>query len=262
MRSRPDGSNDQRYSAPRRQRAGPRWIAALGVLSAFALLFLLTTSPITQPLEYHDFADKRAFAGLANTANVLSNLAFILSSLCGLIWLNRNRQPLAPLLRLYGVFFTALLLIALGSGFYHLAPSNQTLIWDRLPMTISFTVLTCLVIAERIDTRLGQALFPWLLGLGLASVLYWHWLDDLRPYLLVQFGPMLLLPILIWRYPGPGTRWLWLALGFYALAKAAEMADDAIYQFSHQLISGHTLKHLLAAACGYMIALKVRFAER
>ncbi|UTW12787.1 ceramidase domain-containing protein [Marinobacterium rhizophilum] len=253
----PSGSLNTR----RPRLSGPRKVAALLVLAAAALLLLLTTSPIAQPLEYHNFADQRSLAGLANAANVLSNLVFVLVSLYGFSRLKRNRRQFAPLLMLYRIFFAGLLLIALGSGFYHLAPDNQTLLWDRLPMTISFTVLTALVVAERIDSRLGLALCPWLLGLGLASVLYWHWLDDLRPYLLVQFGPMLLLPVMIWRFEGPGTGWLWLALGFYVLAKVAELGDDLVYRFSQQLISGHTLKHLLAAASAYMIALKVRDTE-
>lgn len=262
MCPRPGAPKDLKQSASKPRLSGSRKAAALLVLSAITLLYLLVTPPIAQPLEYHDFVDGRSLAGLTNAANVLSSLAFMLVSMLGLAWLNKNRQRFTPLLILYGVFFTGLFLIALGSGFYHLVPDNHTLVWDRLPMTICFTVLTVLVIAERIDNRWGYALFPWLLGLGLASVLYWHWLGDLRPYLLVQFGPMLLLPMIIWRFPGPGTRWLWLALGFYAMAKAAEMGDEAVYQLSQRLISGHTLKHLLAAASAYMIVLKLRYGDR
>ncbi|MFC1664969.1 hypothetical protein ACFL17_04985 [Pseudomonadota bacterium] len=86
---------------------------------------------------------------------------------------------------------------------------------------------------------------------------YWSWQDDLRPYFIVQFGPMLILPLIIWRFSGPGTLWLWLTVGFYVTAKLPELFDQQIFQFTEGLVSGHTLKHLLAAVGAFMMAAKV-----
>ena len=156
-----------------------------------------------------------------------------------------------------GVFFTGL-----GSAYYHLSPDNATLVWDRLPMTIGFMAFTALVISERYSESLGRRAFPWLLLAGFLSVAYWGWLDDLRPYFVVQFGPMLILPVIIWRYSGPGTRWLWLTVAFYVVAKLLELSDQQAFQLTDEWVSGHTLKHLAAAVSASMMVVKVAVAPK
>jgi hypothetical protein len=83
---------------------------------------------------------------------------------------------------------------------------------------------------------------------GLASVLYWRATDDLRPYVLVQFLPVLLIPLVLLLYPRRGSAGLWLALACYVLAKALEQFDGQVYAALGGVISGHSLKHLAAAA--------------
>src|SRR6185295_17669796 len=74
----------------------------------------------------------------------------------------------------YLVFFLGALLTCFGSAYYHAAPDNARLVWDRLPMTLGFAGLVSAAVAERADLRLGlRALWP-LLGLGVASVIYWY----------------------------------------------------------------------------------------
>ncbi|WP_315981849.1 hypothetical protein [Aliamphritea spongicola] len=127
-------------------------------------------------------------------------------------------------------------------------------------MTVCFAGLVALVIAERIDRKMGAVALPLLLITGVATVVYWGWVDDLRPYLLLQYGAMLLLPVIILRTRGTGTRWLWLALLCYLVAKATEVTDEHLYHLTEQLISGHSLKHLAAGMSGLMIALKLRYS--
>lgn len=222
-----------------------------------ALLLWFLTEPLPQDLVYHDFADARAVLGVPNTLNVLSNLAFCVVGILGLVSIG-GRPSRAPGGLIYLVFFAGVFFTGLGSAYYHWAPDNVTLVWDRLPMTIGFMAFTCLVVYERYSAALGRGLFPLFLAAGIASVGYWVWQDDLRPYFAVQFGPVLLLPLMIWRTEGPGTGWLWLTIAFYAAAKLLELSDQQALELSRGWVSGHTLKHLAAAAGACMIVAKFR----
>jgi hypothetical protein len=236
-------------------------VGLLGLVVVAALVGIALHGPIAQPVSYHGFADSRSWLGVPNFANVVSNLAFLVVGGCGLREI-LTRQPsgiVAGLEHAYLAFFTATLGVAIGSSYYHLAPSDQTLVWDRLPMAIGFTAFVAIVIGERFDRGWGRrALLP-LVAFGLGSVLYWRASGDLRPYVAVQFVPILAIPVvllatrprLVPDYP------LWLVLAAYVAAKACESYDDAILARLHW-ISGHTLKHLVAAAGLYCFVLAVR----
>jgi hypothetical protein len=238
------------------------WSVAAVVLAA-ALVWLLS-DPLAQDLGYHQFADQRSLLGVPHGLNVLSNLAFCLVGTwgCALLARRARNRPISFNNLIYLVFFVGLFGTGLGSAYYHLAPGNATLVWDRLPMTVAFMAFTAVVIAERCSALLARRLFPWLLLAGVLSVIYWAWTDDLRPYFLIQFGPMLVLPVVIWRSSGSGTRWLWLTVAFYGAAKLLELGDDQILMLSEGLVSGHTLKHLAAAAGASMIVCKLRLGRR
>ena len=158
----------------------------------------------------------------------------------------------------YLIVFGGLVLTALGSAYYHLRPGNARLVWDRLPMTIVFMSLVSAIIAERISPRTGLWLLPVLLVIGLGSVLQWHLSElhgagDLRFYSAVQAYSILFLLIAL-LLPSSYTRGADLAIvaGFYVLAKVLEILDRPIFELG-RLVSGHTLKHLAAAAAGYWI---------
>ena len=236
------------------------WLAAITVMLVIATAFYV--GPIAQDLDYHHFADQRTLVGIPHANDVLSNLPFCLFGLAGLTLAWRRRDRLDDGGNMYLGFFLGVLLTGFGSAYYHFAPSNPTLVWDRLPMTIGFMSLFALILAERVDSRLGRQWFPYLLLAGLASVLYWHLADDLRPYLLVQFGPMLVLPCLLLKNRRDGDRWLWLALGFYLLAKVLEAADGPVFGLTGEWISGHSLKHLAASVAPLMVLLKLRHETR
>ena len=154
----------------------------------------------------------------------------------------------------YILFFVGVSLVAFGSGYYHLWPSNQTLVWDRLPMTIAFMALFSIIIAEFVSLRLGKlALWP-LVVFGGFSVVYWHVTElgghgDLRLYALVKFLPMILIPLmlLLFKPKFSEVSGYWLLMFAYVLAKLFEHYDEATYHL-FSFISGHSLKHIIAAA--------------
>jgi len=216
---------------------------------ALASLAIFAWPPIHQSLEYHHFADTRTLFGVANFWNVASNLPFVLVGIAGLAWLARHVTRVDRCLRAaWLVLFVGVVLVGLGSSWYHLAPGNATLVWDRLPMTLAFMALFALILGEHIDEKLARlSLWP-LLAAGVASVLYWQRTDDLRPYVLVQFLPVLLIPLVLLLYPRKGSGAVWSALGCYVLAKLLELYDAPVYAALGGTISGHSLKHVVAAA--------------
>ena len=238
-----------------------RWkIWLLLAIVIACVIAAIAYGPIPQPPGYHAFADRRSLFGIANFWNVASNLPFLLVGIAGLFVLRRGSAPgVLPALRpAYLVFFAGTMLVAFGSSYYHLAPSDQTLAWDRLPMTISFMAFLPILIGERIDPAIGARLLVPLLAIGILSVLYWRLTGDLRPYVLVQFVPILLAPLLLLLFPSPLTRsWLlWAVLATYALAKVLELFDAAVFD-ALRVVSGHSIKHLAAGLGTYFILLCV-----
>lgn len=229
--------------------------AILGIATAFL-------PAIPQPASYHDFADKRGWLGIANFGDVASNVGFALVGVWGLWALFRRENRIYFLdsrekWPYFAVFF-GLLLTSAGSSYYHLAPDNARLVWDRLPMTIVFMGLVAAVIMERISLRWGIAMLPLLLAIGAASVFQWRWSEqrgqgDLRFYAAVQLYAALVVVLALFlksRY----TRGSDLAVltVFYLLAKVAETFDRQIFSVGHWA-SGHTIKHLAAAIGSYWI---------
>ncbi|MGH9563703.1 MAG: hypothetical protein ACRD3S_19795, partial [Terracidiphilus sp.] len=159
--------------------------------ASLGMLILLTAAMVAaccmlpripQPASYHQFADRRSLLGIPNFGDVASNLPFAVVGIWGLVFLLRTRFRKNAQTFLdewerwpYLFLFIGLLLTAFGSSYYHLAPDNARLLWDRLPMTITFMAMVSAVIAERISVRLGIWLLPFLLTVGLASVVQWEW---------------------------------------------------------------------------------------
>ncbi len=214
------------------------------IVASLAALLLLPAIP--QDQSYHLFADQRTLLGISHFWNVISNLPFIAVGGVGLWQFRRNPAT--------AVLFLAILLTGFGSSYYHLNPNDRTLFWDRLPMALGFMAILAIVIEERLDARTGAMLLWPLLAIAVFSLLVWRWTDDLRLYAWVQFFPIVaLLVIFLTRPPKyTGTRYWILAAALYVLAKLFEFYDDAIYSIG-SIVSGHTLKHLAAAAACFMI---------
>ena len=95
--------------------------------------------------------------------------------------------------------------------------------------------------------------------IGIVSVLVWYYSElngqgDLRLYALVQFLPMLAIPLIAFMYPTPRAMRVEITatILLYAVAKFFENRDVAIYHAGH-LLSGHTVKHLFAATAVFYI---------
>ncbi len=250
------------------------WHARLLVALATLLAFVLWRhGPVAQWASYHAFADRRVWLGIANAADVLSNLPFAGVGLWGLIRLARARGAM-PARAAWQVFCAALVCTAAGSAFYHLAPDNAALVADRLPIAWACAALLCAFLAERVNPRwAGVPVLAAALVAATAAVLYWwvterHGAGDLRPYVFVQFLPMLVVPaaLLLRMVAAGGDRvtppsaW-WAVLALYAAAKGMELADHAVFDASG-FTSGHTLKHLLtAAAAGWIVRAAVRCGQ-
>lgn len=242
-------------------RARPGWREAallLFVLAPLLYLLLLYGGPIPQDRSYHALADTRSWLGVPNFWNVASNLPFLLVGAAGLLWCCGRTGTGARVSWL--VFFLGVALVCFGSGYYHRAPDDDSLVWDRLPMTVAFMGLFAALLSEHLSEKLELAILVPALIIGIASVILWKHTDDLRVYIWVQLAPLLAVPYVIAVYPGRYTHrhYLLYGVGFYALAKVAELKDQEIYDLTSSLLSGHVLKHLLAAAGTFCVYLMLR----
>src|SRR5262245_2146486 len=246
--------------------------AAVGIvlgLLGVAAVGVALAPPIPQDPAYHGFADQREFFGIPNALNVLSNAPFVVVGALGAWALRpandgaarfidgRERWP-------WAVFFVAFLLTGFGSAYYHLAPGNARLMWDRLPLAAALMGLFAAVIAERIGVGIGLALLPSMVAVALGSVLWWYAGEarghgDLRLYALVQFYPLVAVPVMLYlfrpRYTLGGA--VLVTVAFYGFAKVFEALDAPILR-AGSVVSGHTLKHLAAGAAGYVIVWMLR----
>jgi predicted membrane channel-forming protein YqfA (hemolysin III family) len=227
------------------------------------VLALFAYGPIHQPEHYHAFASQGAWLGIANGQNVLSNAGFAGVGMWGLIalWPHRRDPRLMQGWSGYQLFLISLILTSLGSSFYHLAPDNARLVWDRLPIALASAGLLAAVHA---DTSVEGESTGWTFSLGLCaigSVAWWwssglHGEGDLRPYLVMQVSPLVFIPL--WQHNFGTERIERILFGcailVYALAKLAEVEDQAILA-STGWISGHTLKHLLASGAAALVVM-------
>ena len=250
-----------------------RWLIGISVLAIVATFAFFDA--VEQCLKYHDFADGNRHFGIPNFGNVASNLAYLIPGLMGLYLVHgafmdkeKFREPREALP--YYLVFVGAVLLAFGSGFYHLDPNNQTLVADRLSMTVGLMGVLGFIIAERVSVKWGLRLLPAFLAVGLFSVVYWIYtemqsagdvrLGDLRLYGLVQYLPLVLIPIMLMAFPGryTGVKYIWLALGSYAAAKIFEYFDDAVWGLAQNFISGHTVKHLVSGLGIYFLVLYIK----
>jgi hypothetical protein len=235
-------------------------LALFGIFSLLAVLFLVLVRPFPQPTDYHDFADQRPWWGVPHAANVLSNVPFIVVGLLGIgllvrpsVWRSRAVFP-APWERwAYLLLFAAVTVTGFGSTYYHLQPNNATLFWDRLPLAVVFMTFFALILADRVSDRLGMWLWPLLVAAGVIVMVHWEWTEqqgagDMRYCVLVQALPLLMIPVLVLTLQGRTlpTADVVAILGWYVLAKVLEFLDGTVYT-ANGVVSGHTLKHLVAA---------------
>ncbi len=231
-----------------------RDILVLGFITLVVIAIVLSMPAIPQSKIYHSFADQRAVWGIPHFYNVLSNIPFLVVAVWGYFWHRSGRlHCLASHQLSYRLFFIAVGLVCFGSIYYHVEPNNETLVWDRIPITVAFMSLFSIIIAEFISERFALKIRMILILAGILSVLFWITTEslgdgDLRFYILVQLIPLILIPIILLRFIGTfsSVKSYWFLLAAYSVAKLAEVYDKPIYEFLG-FISGHTLKHLIVA---------------
>lgn len=229
----------------------------LGLFAAVGIVFsaIWGLLPLQDASSYFNFADQRCILGINNFSDVISNLAFTIVGGLGFYWIKNNLR-LSSEFKILGLFMaTAMLLVSVGSAFFHYIPTVERLFWDRVPMVLGFISLIGLLIADRINRKLGLITFYILFVLSVVTLALWrlNYLD-LRPYLLIQFGALLFLILILFLKPR-GTisnGAIWISFGFYFLAKIFEIADGSIWNLTG-FISGHTMKHLAAALAMYFL---------
>jgi hypothetical protein len=248
------------------------WIRHVPAIITVGMIVILALhGPIAQPAHYHDFADQSVASGIPHAADVLSNAGFALVAIWGWLklWPRRASDRLRAGWPGYRLFLIGLFLTAFGSAFYHLAPDNARLVWDRLPIAL---VCAGLLAGVRGDVKGGSTGDIEVIVLALyavASVAWWAITDsmgagDLRPYLLLQGLPLILIPLwqAIYRCPRTDRIAFAAAMGLYIVAKVAELLDHEI-AVAFGFVSGHTLKHLIAtaAAAAVVWGLSKRFSR-
>ncbi len=221
---------------------------------------------IPQPAEYHQFADNRNYFGIPNFFNIVSNGVFLIIGMAGVGFLLRSGGSYAtkafvasPERWPYLILFLSVAMTSAGSAYYHLAPDNDRLVWDRLPIAVGIMALFAATFSERINPKVGFWLLPVLIAAGVGSVMHWYWSEqrgagNLNFYIVVQFYSLVVICLLGIFFPSRYTRGadIYMVMALYGLAKLAEILDREIFELGH-VISGHTAKHLIAALAIYWI---------
>jgi hypothetical protein len=224
----------------------------ISFLTGLIILILLAIflPSIEQNQNYHNFADQRVLFGVNNAFDTLSNLAFIMVGALGLVNFYNNQyikisNSFSVILNL---FFISIILTGLGSSFYHLSPNDFTLVFDRLAMSLVFASILAMLAYLKISSRFGLHTLAELLILAPLTVLIWKFNGNLTPYVVLQFGGIILviLTLLLTKTRMQGPCFTSLII-LYGAAKLVEFYDEKIFNLSQNLISGHTLKHLIAA---------------
>lgn len=244
----------------RREAALALAVLLLGVLA-------LAGPALPQPAHYHDFADQRAWGALPHALDVLSNAPFALWGVAGLLALARAlwlRAVDGVQTGLAALFFAGLIVTAGVSSYYHWQPDDAGLVWDRAGMVLAFAGLLGLAALQAVSPRAGVALAAAVLLLGLASVRVWALSGNLLPWALLQGGGMVFILVAAWLRPvrpAPDLPIRWaLVIALYALAKGLELADQPVFELTGQLVSGHSLKHVVASFSAWLVLLAVNAA--
>jgi peptidoglycan/LPS O-acetylase OafA/YrhL len=247
------------------------------VLLLVVLLFVLLalTGPVVlQPSNYHDFADQHAWGALPHAMDVLSNLPFALWGLAGagaLVHACRLHKVDGSAGGLAALFFAGLLVTTAVSATYHWQPDNAGLVWDRTGMVLAFAGLLGLATWQRVSSRAAWALTAIVLVLGPVSVQVWSISGNLLPWGVLQFGGMALIVGLACLSPLPldagrnhrdlPIRWS-LVIALYSLAKVLELGDHLVFEWTDHLVSGHSLKHIVASCAAWPVVVALKEAVK
>lgn len=246
---------------------------------AFLLFFTVVTTlavslfpPIAQPLSYHAFADNKTLLSIHNFSDVMSNLAFIIVGYLGIKIIfhpSKFQCALTPEAQwAYLLGFIGTVLTGLGSAYYHVHPDNMTLFWDRVPMGILLMSFFSAMLIERVHRAIGFYLLAPLIVIATLCTVQWELSElwgqgDMRLYIWSQGYPLIMILFILLFFSSPYKRNYSLTLCFilFGLAKITEGYDKMIYHVTSNTISGHTLKHFLAAGAVYALVHYVKHRQ-
>ncbi|WP_394788813.1 hypothetical protein [Rhodoferax sp.] len=227
---------------------------------ASALLIACLGPAVAQYDHYHAFADQRVWWGIPHAMDVLSNIPFAVGGIWGLVQLWRHRLARSAQRYLSALFFLGLVVTALCSSVYHWQPGDGGLVFDRLGIVLAFAGLLGLALADRVSDRAGLAMMAVVLVCGPYAVGVWVFSGNLLPWAVLQGGGMLLLLCLAWCPPAAET-WgirLGTVIVVYSLAKLLELGDHSVFAWTGGWVSGHSLKHALAALAAWPVLVAMR----
>ena len=202
----------------------------------------------------HPFVDARILLGVPNAMDVLTNAPLALAGLWGLLVMRRRALPAATR-QAARMFFAGLVATGFGSAWYHWAPDATGLVWDRLGMAVTFAGALAMAVAERVGQVPARQALRVLLPLALLSAILPASNGNVLPWAVLQFGGMALivrLALLKLVAGAIGIR-LGALIGLYALAKLLELGDEAVFRATAGAVSGHSLKHLVAALAAWPV---------
>lgn len=225
-------------------------LVLLAAMAAALVTGLLAWGPV--PLGAFDqHADRRPWLGLPNAFNVLASLP-LLAVACWGLQVTRNSGWPRPLRRAWTAFHACAAGAAVLGALYHLNPGLVTWLPATTAMCAGFAMLAAGALAERVHERLASPAALATVGCAVllaALTVGINGARDVRPFLLIEALPVLLLPAGALSLPGAHTRsgdWIVMLAG-YAAAKLADLSDARLYAATGW-ISGHALMHLLLTA--------------
>ncbi|MDO6706827.1 hypothetical protein [Photobacterium sp. 1_MG-2023] len=241
--------------------------------ASLILLLVLLQSPVLLPPDVDTVTSSRQISDMHPLHVIVTSLPLAIVGFMGIRMLSQipkkqaDRVVEPEIATAYFLFFQALLATSLGAAYYDLLPTPFGLMLDRIPGAIALVSLYCIVLSEYVRPALGtKLLFP-LNVYAVFSVTYWYWMTTtasgtaaLSAYMLVQLLPILHLPLILLLYEGrgPDRRYYLATFVCYGLAAGAEYLDAGIWDMTEGVISGHCVKHLLAACAGGWVYLMLR----
>jgi hypothetical protein len=221
---------------------------------------LLAWGPVELTGHAHRYADNRSWFGLAGAANVWVNAVMFAAGAWGWHATRGSGWPV-HLRTPWQLFQLFAMLSAAAAALYHARPNDTLFVLTHVATASGFVLLTLGLLAERVHSRFGslKICLAVLLGIALTGAIMLFAKArggslDMRPLLLLEIIPVLVIPAGALSLPGRSTTvfdWI-VVLTLYAFAKLFEIGDALVLEASGW-VSGHTLMHLaLSAVVGWM----------
>jgi hypothetical protein len=235
-------------------------LVMLASMTVAVAMGLLAWGPVELSARAHQYADDRAWLGVAGAANIWVNAAMVAAGAWGWRATRGSRWP-SHLRTPWQLFQLCAIVSAIAAALYHARPQDTLFVLAHIATASGFVMLTFGLLAERVHARFGSLAVCLVVLLGIAltgsAMLFAQSQGaglDMRPLLLLEILPVLVIPAGALSLPGRSTEvfdWI-VVLTLYALAKLFEIGDAVILEASGW-ISGHTLMHLaLSATVGWM----------